>query len=98
MKNMMKMRYIRVIRGIITGFGGIRGLKETVMNTKHIRACLFFIFPFFHFLIFISCGGKPTLADVAEEDSLCIDTVATLDEVAVPDTLAPADSVTADSL
>ena len=93
------MRYIRVIRGIITGFGGIRGLKETVMNTKHIRACLFFIFSFFHFFIFISCScNSGSLADVAEEDSLCIDTVATLDEVAVPDTLAPADSVTADSL
>lgn len=59
---------------------------------------LFFIFSFFHFFIFISCGGKPTLADVAEDDSLCIDTVATLEEVAVPDTVAPADSVEADSL
>ena len=95
---MMKMRYIRVIRGIITGFGGIRGLRGTMAYTKHIRACLFFIFSFFHFFIFISCGGKPTLADVAEDDSLCIDTVATLEEVAVPDTVAPADSVEADSL
>ena len=92
------MKNMRIIRGNITGFGGIRGLKETVMNTKHIRACLFFIFSFFHFFIFISCGGKPTLADVAEDDSLCIDTVATLEEVAVPDTVAPADSVEADSL
>ncbi len=89
---------MRIIRGNIRGLRGIRGLKETVMNTKHIRACLFFIFSFFHFFIFISCGGKPTLADVAEEDSLCIDTVATLEEVAVPDTVAPADSVEADSL
>ena len=89
---------MRIIRGNIRGLGGIRGLKETVMNTKHIRACLFFIFSFFHFFIFISCGGKPTLADVAEDDSLCIDTVATLEEVAVPDTVAPADSVEADSL
>lgn len=96
---MMKMRYIRVIRGIITGFGGIRGLKETVMNTKHIRACLFFILSFFHFFIFISCTGNPgSLADVAEDDSLCIDTVATLDEVALPDTVARADSLAADSL
>jgi len=89
---------MRIIRGNIRGLRGIRGLKETVMNTKHIRACLFFIFSFFHFFIFISCGGKPTLADVAEDDSLCIDTVATLEEVAVPDTVAPADSVEADSL
>ena len=92
------MKNMRIIRGNIRGFGGIRGLKETVMNTKHIRVCLFFIFSFFHFFIFISCGGKPTLADVAEDDSLCIDTVATLEEVAVPDTVAPADSVEADSL
>ena len=89
---------MRIIRGNIRGLRGIRGLKETVMNTKHIRACLFFIFSFFHFFIFISCGGKPTLADVAEDDSLCIDTVATLEEVAVPDMVAPADSVEADSL
>jgi len=89
---------MRIIRGNIRGLRGIRGLKETVMNTKHIRACLFFIFSFFHSFIFISCGGKPTLADVAEDDSLCIDTVATLEEVAVPDTVAPADSVEADSL
>ena len=89
---------MRIIRGNIRGLRGIRGLKETVMNTKHIRACLFFIFSFFHFFILISCGGKPTLADVAEDDSLCIDTVATLEEVAVPDTVAPADSVEADSL
>ena len=92
------MKNMRIIRGNIRGLRGIRGLKETVMNTKHIRACLFFIFSFFHFFIFISCGGKPTLADVAEDDSLCIDTVATLEEVAVPDTVAPADSVEADSL
>ena len=89
---------MRIIRGIITGFGGIRGLRGTMAYTKHIRACLFFIFSFFHFFILISCGGKPTLADVAEDDSLCIDTVATLEEVAVPDTVAPADSVEADSL
>ena len=92
------MKNMRIIRGNIRGLRGIRGLKETVMNTKHIRACLFFIFSFFHFFIFISCGGKPSLADVAEDDSLCIDTVATLEEVAVPDTVAPADSVEADSL
>ena len=92
------MKNMRIIRGNIRGLRGIRGLKETVMYTKHIRACLFFIFSFFHFFIFISCGGKPTLADVAEDDSLCIDTVATLEEVAVPDTVAPADSVEADSL
>ena len=92
------MKNMRIIRGNIRGLSGIRGLKETVMNTKHIRACLFFIFSFFHFFILISCGGKPTLADVAEDDSLCIDTVATLEEVAVPDTVAPADSVEADSL
>ena len=98
MKNMMKMRYIRVIRGIITGFGGIRRLKETVMNTKHIRACLFFIFSFFHFFIFISCTGKPSLAEVAEEDSLRIDTVATLEDMALPDTTACADSLIVDSL
>jgi len=45
-----------------------------------------------------SCGGKQTLADVAEEDSLCIDTVATLDDVvSVPDTLVT-DSLFLDSL
>ena len=27
-------------------------------------------------LLLLSCNGKQTLADVAEEDSLCIDTVA----------------------
>lgn len=64
----------------------------------HMVTCQFFIFSFFYSFIFISCGGKPTLADVAEDDSLCIDTVATLEEVAVPDTVAPADSVEADSL
>lgn len=69
------------------------------MNTKHIRACLFFIFSFSHFFIFISCSGNPgSLADVAEDDSLCIDTVATLEEVEVPDTTARADSLAADSL
>ena len=69
------------------------------MNTKHIRACLFFIFSFFHSFIFISCSfNSGSLADVAEDDSLCIDTVATLDEVEVPDTVARTDSVAADSL
>lgn len=69
------------------------------MNTKHIRACLFFILSFFLFFIFISCTGNPgSLADVAKDDSLCIDTVATLDEVEVPDTTARTDSVAADSL
>ena len=91
------MKNMRIIRGNIRGFGGIRGLKETVMNTKHIRACLFFIFSFFHFYIFISCGGKPTLADVAEEDSLYIDTVATLEE-GLPNTTALPDSLAHDSL
>ena len=45
-----------------------------------------------------SCGNKASsLADVAEEDSLFIDTVATLDEELVPDTLA-VDSLVEDSL
>ena len=40
-------------------------------------------------LLLASCGGKQTLADVAMEDSLCIDTVAALDDVVLaPDTLA----------
>ena len=39
-------------------------------------------------LLLLSCNGKQTLADVAEEDSLCIDTVATLDDVMLSDTLA----------
>ena len=45
-----------------------------------------------------SCGNKPSsLADVAEEDSLFIDTVATLDEELAPDTLV-LDSLALDSL
>ena len=45
-----------------------------------------------------SCGNKASsLADVAEEDSLFIDTVATLDEELPPDTLA-VDSLVEDSL
>ena len=45
-----------------------------------------------------SCGGNQTLADVAEEDSLCIDTVASLDDVMLePDTL-DTDSLFLDSL
>ncbi|MBO7067144.1 MAG: hypothetical protein J6W52_00450 [Bacteroidaceae bacterium] len=49
------------------------------------------------FLIFLSsCGdGRPISEIVAEEDSLCIDTVATLDEVPVPETETGADSLTA---
>ena len=40
-------------------------------------------------LLLASCTGKPgSLANVAEEDSLFIDTVATLDEELVPDTVA----------
>ena len=49
-------------------------------------------------LLFFSCNGKPTLANVAEEDSLCIDTVATLDDVVLTDTVAKADSLMQDSL
>ena len=50
------------------------------------------------FFLFASCGNKPSsLADVAEEDSLFIDTVATLDEV-LPDTTALPDSLAQDSL
>ena len=46
-----------------------------------------------------SCGGNQTLAEVAEEDSLCIDTVASLDDVVLePDTVAQADSLLLDSL
>ena len=49
-------------------------------------------------LLMASCTGKPSsLADVAEEDSLFIDTVATLDEELAPDTLA-VDSLVEDSL
>ena len=45
-----------------------------------------------------SCGGNQTLAEVAEEDSLCIDTVASLDDVMLePDTL-DTDSLFLDSL
>ena len=49
-------------------------------------------------LLFVSCGGKQTLANVAEEDSLCIDTVATLDDEMQPDTIAESDSLLVDSL
>ena len=48
-------------------------------------------------LLFTSCNGKQTLADVAEEDSLCIDTVATLDDVMLTDTVA-VDSLAEDTL
>ena len=49
-------------------------------------------------LLMVSCTGKPSsLADVAEEDSLFIDTVATLDEELAPDTLVQ-DSLALDSL
>lgn len=48
--------------------------------------------------LLVSCGNKASsLADVAEEDSLFIDTVATLDEELAPDTLA-VDSLVEDSL
>jgi hypothetical protein len=47
---------------------------------------------------FGSCGGKQSLADVAVEDSLCIDTVASLDDVMAPDTIAETDSLTMDSV
>ena len=47
---------------------------------------------------FGSCGGKQSLADVAVEDSLCIDTVASLDDVMAPDTIAETDSLTVDSV
>ena len=50
-------------------------------------------------LLFLSCDGKQTLANVAVEDSLCIDTVATLDDVVLTDTLAAEpDSLTVDSV
>ena len=49
-------------------------------------------------LLLTSCNGKPTLTNVAEEDSLCIDTVATLDDVVLTDTVAKADSLMQDSL
>lgn len=49
-------------------------------------------------LFLLSCTGKPSLAEVAEEDSLRIDTVATLDDMALPDTTACADSLIVDSL
>lgn len=48
-------------------------------------------------LLLLSCNGKQTLADVAEEDSLCIDTVATLDDVMLTDTVA-VDSLAEDTL
>jgi hypothetical protein len=63
---------------------------------------MFFMKFFYYFaltimvLSFFSCGSKPVPGLVAEEDSLCIDTVATLDEV-VPDTLE-ADSLAEDTL
>ena len=48
---------------------------------------------------FASCTCKTgSLADVAEDDSLYIDTVATLDEVIAPDTIALPDSLMKDSL
>ncbi len=51
------------------------------------------------FLLFSSCEGNQTLANVAVEDSLCIDTVATLDGVVLTDTLAAEpDSLTVDSV
>ena len=46
-------------------------------------------------LLLVSCGGS-TVANTAEEDSLCIDTVATLDEV--PDTVTIVDTLTVDSV
>ena len=50
-------------------------------------------------LVFLSCEGNQTLANVAVEDSLCIDTVATLDDVVLTDTLAAEpDSLTVDSV
>lgn len=49
-------------------------------------------------LFLLSCTGKPSLAEVAEEDSLRIDTVATLEDMALPDTTACADSLIVDSL
>ena len=48
-------------------------------------------------LLFISCTSKPVPGYVAEEDSLCIDTVASLDEVMQPDTIV-VDSLAGDSL
>ena len=51
------------------------------------------------FLLLASCTGNPgSLADVAEDDSLFIDTVATLDEQMAPDTITLPDSLTKDSL
>jgi hypothetical protein len=49
-------------------------------------------------MTFFSCGGKQALADVAEEDSLCIDTVATLDDVFASDPIAEPDTLTVDTL
>ncbi|MBO7099523.1 MAG: hypothetical protein IKQ51_12050 [Bacteroidaceae bacterium] len=49
------------------------------------------------FLLFSSCEGNQTLANVAVEDSLCIDTVATLDDVVLTDTVA-VDSLAEDTL
>ena len=50
-------------------------------------------------VVFLSCDGKQTLANVAVEDSLCIDTVATLDGVVLTDTLAAEpDSLTVDTV
>ena len=49
-------------------------------------------------LFFSSCGNKAgSLADVAEEDSLFIDTIASLEEEIAPDTLLQ-DSLAQDSL
>ena len=49
-------------------------------------------------LSFFSCSSKPAPGLVAEEDSLFIDTVATLDDVMEPDTVAVADSLAEDSI
>ena len=50
-------------------------------------------------LVLLSCDGKQTLANVAVEDSLCIDTVASLDNVTLTDTLAAEpDSLAVDSV
>ena len=49
-------------------------------------------------LSFYSCEGNQTLADVSEEDSLCIDTVATWDDVVLADTVVVTDSLMQDTL
>lgn len=58
------------------------------------RLAVLFFLPF----LFFSCDGNQTLADVSEEDSLCIDTVATLDDVELADTIAVTDSLMQDTL